>query len=227
MSKGLGTLSVYAPGTVESILALNSSVLRRPIESTSKRRSNEESDSVRIVEPNRSNAASIEAWTQLASTDPVVIPVDALELLFEENELDATLTSKTRSAATRLRPANPLLTPIEFIASNPVGIWEGEVKEIDLKDSVFTASLRPIKGSNTDMSGEISFDQLNPDDIPLVKPGGIFYIEQFRRTVKGQVSFVQAVRFRRLPAWSDQSIQKLEQAAMALANSSRPARVAS
>jgi hypothetical protein len=170
-------------------------------------------------------------WTVVAHGEAVLLPpeeqmISACDSTGGDADAVAPSNSRHESDHVSLRIAEPELPPLDFIASNPVGIWEGKVVEILPEARMIVARLRPIKGSDAEMSGEISFDQISGDDKELVHEGSLFYIEQFRRVVKLQVSFVQHVRFRRIRPRSTASMDKIELAAQALVGVDKPPKLA-
>lgn len=114
---------------------------------------------------------------------------------------------------TQLRSLVQRYQPVEVNTSAPVGIWEGEIEHVDVESRTFAARLKPLYGANTMVAGDLSFDQLNHEDLCLVVNGAVFYLEQFSRTRKRQVSVVQEIRFRRLPAWTAAALQRVKNVA--------------
>ncbi|HMY98799.1 MAG TPA: hypothetical protein PLW24_10190 [Burkholderiaceae bacterium] len=107
---------------------------------------------------------------------------------------------------------------LEIRASTPVGIWKGVIKSIDSGQRMFASELAPLRGSDMQVSGEISFDQINEDDYSLVQPGAVFYLEQYARTVRRQVSTETIVRFRRGNAWTEDQIRKVSELSAGFVN---------
>lgn len=110
---------------------------------------------------------------------------------------------------------------LEVYASIPVGIWKGVIGRIDPIQRVFSAELTPLRGSDVQVSGDISFDQINEDDLPMVQLGSVFYLEQYSRTMKRQVSSDTIVRFRRGNLWTEEQLQKVAELSAALAGAMR------
>lgn len=88
--------------------------------------------------------------------------------------------------------------------------WEGVVEE--LGDAELVARLYDL----TDPSREpevatFSLDELSDDDLPLAKPGAVFYWSIGHRIEPhGQKKAESVIRFRRLPAWSTGDIRRLQ-----------------
>lgn len=110
---------------------------------------------------------------------------------------------------------------VEIRASIPIGIWKGVIKSIDPEERTFSAELAPLRGSDVQVSGDISFDQINEDDFPMVQLGAVFYLEQYSRTVKRQVSSDTIVRFRRGNLWTDEQLRKVSELSAGLAHAMR------
>lgn len=106
---------------------------------------------------------------------------------------------------------------LQIRASTPVGIWKGVIKSIDLERRTFSAELTPLRGSDEQVAGDISFDQINDDDFPMAQLGAVFYLEQYSRTVKRQVSSDTIVRFRRGNLWTDEQLRKVSELSAGLA----------
>jgi hypothetical protein len=59
----------------------------------------------------------------------------------------------------------------------------------------------------------------------MAVPGAVFYLEIFRRYVKRQLSYSQQVRFRRLPSWTPDMVQKVSEIAQELRGSEIKSRI--
>jgi hypothetical protein len=95
--------------------------------------------------------------------------------------------------------------------------FEGTVVAINQQDDTFTARLADLTGSGADEEGEFSLSELNGDQ-SLVVPGAIFTWTiglQTRGPTRQQVR-QSDIRFRRLPAVSQQAIAKAEAEAQEL-----------
>jgi hypothetical protein len=93
--------------------------------------------------------------------------------------------------------------------------WEGAVLEV--KEDSFFARLIDLTDSNIDEEAEFSIEELSPEDIPLLKPGAIFYWNigyLDKRT--GQRIHASVIRFRRLPAWTSKEIKQVQDEAARL-----------
>ena len=131
------------------------------------------------------------------------------------HELPTAFVRARKSAVAGLVKSSRRLEPR---ASTPIGIWKGVIKSIDPEQRMFSAELVPLRGSDVQVSGEISFDQINEEDYSMVQPGAVFYVEQYARTARRQVSSDTIVRFRRGNAWTEEQIRKVSELAAGLAN---------
>ena len=86
--------------------------------------------------------------------------------------------------------------------------WEGYVIETDEEQGVFLAHLKPIKGESGDLEAEIYLSEISEDDLPLVKPGAMFYwsIGYIIKSTGTKIN-ASVIRFRRMPTWSKQDIE--------------------
>jgi hypothetical protein len=165
-------------------------------------------------------------WLDNLSEEPVVSAVGPKSLKLSGDLIDSESEYfGHRVAAHVVRRAVPKMEPIQISASAPVGVWEGEITDVDSKGKMFSARLVPLRGSDVDVSGDISFEQINPEDVELVVPGAVFYLEIFRRYVKRQLSYSQQVRFRRLPSWTSDMVQRVSEIARELRGSEIKSRI--
>ena len=119
--------------------------------------------------------------------------------------LDRSLSCQKR----QVRSLVKRMEPAEIRTSIPLGIWQGEIQLVDEVERSFSAKLVPLRGSNADMSGDISFNQVNVEDHKLIIPGAVFYIEQYSRLNRRQVSYEQLVRFRRASVWTAAMVKEV------------------
>lgn len=150
-----------------------------------------------------------------------------------QHDEDSSLIAASRSfndplPTTAVRAPRPAIANVvkptrrlEVRASIPVGIWKGVINSIDPEQRTFSAELAPLRGSDVQVSGDISFDQINEDDFPMVQLGAVFYLEQYSRTVKRQVSSDTIVRFRRGNLWTDEQLRKVSELSAGLADAMR------
>lgn len=103
--------------------------------------------------------------------------------------------------------ANKKTTPFsEYF--NVIQSWEGYVIETDEERGVFLAHLKPVKGESGDLEAEIYLSEISEDDLPLVKPGAMFYwsIGYIIKSTGTKIN-ASVIRFRRMPTWSKQDIE--------------------
>jgi len=90
--------------------------------------------------------------------------------------------------------------------------WEGSVLSIN-KDS-FRAYLIDLEHTNPDEEAEILLDEVSAQDIPLVKLGAIFYWHiGYHEDKVGQRRRVSVLRFRRLPVWRKEELDRAKEKA--------------
>jgi hypothetical protein len=89
--------------------------------------------------------------------------------------------------------------------------WEGVVEEVR-KDDFFARLRDRTSGSNFDAeAAEIPISEVDSDDLPLLKPGAIFYLTIYRRILEsGRHERTTRMFFRRLPAWTPTMLQSVK-----------------
>ena len=97
-----------------------------------------------------------------------------------------------------------------------LGQWEGYVLSTD--GEAFTARLIDTMGNDPDYEAEFEIESISKQDHDLIQAGAVFYwsITYFRR-VDGNISTMSDIRFRRLPVWTQQELQKAKQKADSIA----------
>ena len=84
--------------------------------------------------------------------------------------------------------------------------WEGIVLAVQ-RDS-FLARLIDLTQGSPEEEGEFSLNDVSGEDMPLLKPGAIFYWNiGYHDSRTGQRRKVSEIRFRRLPAWTAREIE--------------------
>ena len=90
------------------------------------------------------------------------------------------------------------------IPTRLVGQWEGMVDRVT--GSTFAARLVDLRGSRPEELAEFDIEDVSPDDIPLVVPGGLFFWSIVRESKDGRPSQKSELRFRRLIADPEKNI---------------------
>lgn len=86
--------------------------------------------------------------------------------------------------------------------------WEGYVLEID--NEVFRARLIPISGQEDIQEAEIYLSEVTEEDRDLLEPGAVFYWSIGYLVRPSGTLRASLIRFRRLPAWSEDQLYKAE-----------------
>jgi hypothetical protein len=118
--------------------------------------------------------------------------------------------SRLAGLATRNFPkenGQPAQPPQEGIRSNQIFEvmmdWEGVVEEVNADGFVARLLDRRSSSKLDTEAADIPFSEVNPDDVPLVRPGAIFYLTVYRVIASsGQQQRSTRLFFRRLPAWT-------------------------
>ena len=96
-------------------------------------------------------------------------------------------------------------------------VWEGTVVE-RLENAFVARVVDQTKPTNPEEQVTFSFDEVSTDDLGLVNEGASFYWRiGTERSPAGQVKNVSLLNFRRLPQWSNASMDRAEQSAKELA----------
>ena len=93
--------------------------------------------------------------------------------------------------------------------STPLQIWEGTVVTVDQAAGVMQVLLEAKIGRMPRHTGEIDLDSVSPQDQDLVRPGAVFYLTLYKRTIPS-VENIQELRFRRRPSWSAAQLTQIE-----------------
>ena len=105
--------------------------------------------------------------------------------------------------------------PQEFFFS--LQKWEGVV--LDVYEDSFFARLSDLTEDGLEEEGEFYIDDVSREDLPLLKPGAVFYWNiGYHDSRTGQRRKVSEIRFRRLPAWTAKEIDAAKSKAIELKN---------
>lgn len=87
--------------------------------------------------------------------------------------------------------------------------WEGVVLEVE--GDYFRARLVDLTCPGPDEEAEISIEELSPEDLELLEPGAVFYWNiGYHNSVNGQRTRASQIRFRRLPVWTKEDLEKAQ-----------------
>ncbi len=90
--------------------------------------------------------------------------------------------------------------------------WEGVVLEVH--EDYFTSQLHELSGNSPDETAEIPLDEISDVDLNLITPGAFFYWNiGYYVNKSGQRTRSSMIRFRRLPAWSKNELERSKKAA--------------
>ena len=89
--------------------------------------------------------------------------------------------------------------------------WEGVVEEVRENDFVARLIDKTAKAKFDSEAAEIPKEEIDSDDMELLKPGAIFYLTVFRRVMpNGRQERATRLIFRRLPAWTPTMLKSVE-----------------
>lgn len=125
----------------------------------------------------------------------------------------STGTSFTRDQEPQKKFEPPIATAFLRIGedSTPLQIWEGAVVEVDHEAGVMQVVLDAKIGQMPRHTGEIDLEWVSEQDEDLVRPGAVFYLTLFKRTMRGSIQNSQELRFRRRPSWSTAQLKRIEE----------------
>lgn len=140
----------------------------------------------------------------------------AIEAVEEEEDLPGGVSSSSffgqHSVVAPVSIPTPSLPQAEFDALQK---WEGHVVSVD--DTEFTATLVDLTQPSVEEEVVLELSELSEDDLPLVQPGAVFYWSVgYRVDQSGERSRSSVIWFRRLPAWTEQDIERARQRAVEL-----------
>ena len=121
--------------------------------------------------------------------------------------------------------ATRVVHAIDEVRAAPIEVWEGEVKSVDYDAQMMYVYLRSKFTQAPDHSGEIALEWITDQDKDLVRPGAVFYWTLYKETRRGSIRNSQELRFRRLPSWSKNQLQRIEAEASKLFQTPRVGRV--
>ena len=98
----------------------------------------------------------------------------------------------------------------------PIQIWEGEVLSVDQDAGTMRVLLSAKIGNVPDHTAEINLEWVVEQDKDLVRPGAVFYWTLYKETKRGSINNGQELRFRRLPTWSKNQIERVHRDAKQL-----------
>lgn len=92
----------------------------------------------------------------------------------------------------------------------PIQTFEGRVINV-VKDQYMDVILMDKTGGMPDHEASIELQWVSDQDKDLVKRGAIFYLSLYKqRSQSGSIRNSEEIRFRRLPSWSQNSIDKIK-----------------
>ena len=139
-----------------------------------------------------------------------------------------TLLDKSKTGPVFDRPIRPLKHAIVPVFKPLPGtfkllqLWEGRVIEVGEKEFTSVISDR----TNPEFPEEqvtIDFEEVTEDDIPLVKPGAVFYWSIGYSDKPGSPRVRESrIRFRRLPPWTQKEFDRVQKTAKNLEDIFKP-----
>jgi len=85
--------------------------------------------------------------------------------------------------------------------------WIGHVEEI--KHDGFIAKLTDLSDNTTYEMGEFDFDEVSPEDMPLLTVGATFYWSLGRANENGQIEKKALMRFQRVRPWTEKDYDRI------------------
>lgn len=120
--------------------------------------------------------------------------------------------ASSNGKALSFRRATGTSSPLTGLATDQE--FDGMVVSVAPKGDCFIARLVDLTGDRPEEEAEIAFEEISPDDYPLIVPGALFTWTIGRMTKRnGQVTRVSEIRFRRAFRFTPSAIAKAEQKA--------------
>jgi hypothetical protein len=110
-----------------------------------------------------------------------------------------------------IAPVGAIRRKAPIIGSLPIQIWEGTVIGVNSDADTMDVMLEAKMGHLPRHAATISLEWVPSQDIPLVKLGAVFYLTLYKQSERSTVKNAQEIRFRRLPSWSKQQIQMIQE----------------
>ncbi len=163
----------------------------------------------------------------LKGTDPKVPQHSIPNLTPKESSIDSKPIDATRKKLTMFDKEDSIAPPQYTLNSTVLEplhgrfqllqLWEGQVVDVEKEEFVATISDK----TNPDLPDELvtlDIEEIAPDDIPLAQRGSIFYwsIGYVDYPGRGRIR-ESKIRFRRLPSWTINEIEKAKEAGSRLA----------
>lgn len=114
-------------------------------------------------------------------------------------------------------------TPVVFLKREPIiqnhfvplQKWEGTVLQV-LEDSFF-ARLVDLTNDDVDEEAEFPMEEVSDADRSLIAPGAVFYWNiGYIDNISGQRTRASVIRFRRLPVWRSEELERAKREAQHL-----------
>lgn len=93
------------------------------------------------------------------------------------------------------------------ILNGLIGLWDGDVIEIDFDAELLYVNLRPLYGSDIEVMGEIPFNKLEPEDIKTIEPGAIFQLQQYKLNANSTATYQTHIVFSK-EVWTEEMIEE-------------------
>lgn len=122
-------------------------------------------------------------------------------------------------------PQGEPISPVVFLRRSPLAQnrfvplqkWEGTVLQV-LKESFF-ARLVDLTSGGIDEEAELPLEEVSDADRSLVEPGAVFYWNiGYVDSLSGQRTRASVIRFRRLPVWRVEELERAKQKMQYLSN---------
>jgi hypothetical protein len=109
-------------------------------------------------------------------------------------------------------PTNVSTMPEVKPDSTPLQVWEGTVVSVDNAAGIMQVVLDAKIGQMPRHTAEIELSDVSSQDEDLVRPGAVFYLTLYKRTLPS-VENVEELRFRRRPSWSSTQLARIDKEA--------------
>ena len=148
---------------------------------------------------------------QIEALGPILVQLGNTTADWTSDAVDG--TAFARSGAPRKTFAAPIADASLMRSvrqdSTPIEVWEGTVIEVNPAEGVMQVQLEAKIGQMPRHTAEIELNSVSPQDHDLVRPGAVFYLTVYKRTVPS-VENIQELRFRRRPSWSTAQLKQIE-----------------
>lgn len=142
---------------------------------------------------------------------PVMLRRSRTTVAADDDRSDSTALARSGQAERTFQAPNANAAVYRGVRadSTPLQIWEGTIIKVDQAAGLMQVTLDAKIGQIPRHTAEIELDSVSPQDHDLVRPGAVFYLTLYKRTIPS-VENIEELRFRRRPSWSQAQLARID-----------------